>query len=533
MSAHTGLRPLLRLALRRDRLVAPAWVLSLGLLVVSGAATVAGLYDTPESRAGLAAGMATNASLRALYGPMFDPTSVGGLTAWRFSCFTATLAGLMAVLLVVRHTRDEEESGRLELLSAGAVGRRAPLAAGLASAAVAAAALGALVSVGLVVQGQPGAGALAMGASFTLTALVFAAVAAVAAQLTETGRAARSLAGGVLAVAFLLRAVGDAAVDGGPSWPVWLSPLGWAEQVRPFAGERWAVLLLPAALTIALVSLAYALVERRDLESGLLPSRPGRPRAADWLAGPSALAWRLQRGTLMGWGVGLAVAGLAFGAVSYGASDLVRDNEALADAFRRMGGAQRMDDAVLGSTLSLVAMLTAVYAVQAVLRMRSEETGDRAEPVLAGPVGRLRWAAGHLACAAGGSLVLLLAAGASMGLGYGAAAGDIGRHTWRLLTAALVLAPGVWFVASVAALLFGARPRLTSASWGLVGAFLLLGLYGPMLDLPQPVLDLSPFTHLPKVPAEEAAAAPLLALAVGAAVLTAAGLAAFRRRDVG
>ena len=86
-------------------------------------------------------------------------------------------------------------------------------------------------------------------------------------------------------------------------------------------------------------------------------------------------------------------------------------------------------------------------------------------------------------------------------------------------------------VVAVTALL----PRWAGAlSWTLVMVAILLGpLFGAAtFQLPLWVQDLSPFTHIPKAPAAEITALPvvsLLAVAVGLAV---AGLVAFRRRNL-
>ena len=64
-------------------------------------------------------------------------------------------------------------------------------------------------------------------------------------------------------------------------------------------------------------------------------------------------------------------------------------------------------------------------------------------------------------------------------------------------------------------------------------AFLVLGPLGPLLQLEQWLMNLSPFVHLPAVPGEEVSAQPLVALVGVAAALGAAGLAGFRARDVG
>jgi len=61
---------------------------------------------------------------------------------------------------------------------------------------------------------------------------------------------------------------------------------------------------------------------------------------------------------------------------------------------------------------------------------------------------------------------------------------------------------------------------------------LFVTMFGQPLRLSRWLLDLSPFAHLPKLPAAGFTATPLAWLLATAAVLAAAGLAGFRRRDL-
>ncbi|MFF8380993.1 ABC transporter permease [Streptomyces sp. NPDC015661] len=515
-----GTGPLTRLALRRDRLMLPVWALVTGGMVASGAGSLEGLYGTAAERAEVAASMTANSSMRAMYGPVFGD-SLGGLVAWRFGTFGAVLAAVASLIVVVRHTREEEETGRQEMLSAGAVGRRAPLTAALLAALVMNTAIALVVTAGLA--GQGAAGALALGLAIGGTGMVFATAAALAAQFTESARLAKGLSAGVLGLAFTLRAAGDAGSADGGSVLTWISPIGWAEHVRAFSGERWWVLLLIVAAVLAQTAAAYALTARRDVGASFLATRPGP--AEGRLASAGALAWRLQRGTLLGWSLGFLLGGLVFGGMVEGAADIVGDNERAREIFERMGGQSALTDAFLATMVSLFGMLAALYAVGSVLRPGSEETSGRAEPLLAGALGRLRWAAGHLVIAFAGSALILALAGLGLALSYGHDLGPI-------LGAALVQLPAVWTLAGLAVLLWGAAPKAATAAWGVAGLCLALGWIGPALGLPQAVLDLSPFGHLPKLPGPEVTWAPVLALTALAAALTAAGLAGLRRRDV-
>jgi ABC-2 type transport system permease protein len=516
----TGTGTLLRFALRRDRLMVPVWVAVNALMVLSMPNSLKSLYDTPADRADLLHQMQTNSSLRALIGPVFDD-SLGALTAWRVGVYAGALAAVMSLIVVVRHTRDEEESGRQELVASGMVGRRASLTAALLTALVANAALALLVTAGLA--GQGATGALAFGLGIGGVGLVFATMAAIVAQLTESARLARGLTAAVLGAAFVLRAAGDSATDDGSSVLTWLSPLGWLENLRSFADERWWVLLLFLAAAALQGTAAYVLAGRRDVGMSFLPTRPGP--AAGRLASASALAWRLQRGSVLGWSIGFLLAGLVYGGMTDGVADFVGDNDNAREIFERMGGQSGITDAFLASMVGMLGLIAALYIVSSVLRLHGEETSGRAEPVLANAVGRLRWAAGHLVIAFGGAALIMLLAGLGFAVGHGKQAGPI-------LGACLVQVAAVWVVGGLTVLLHGLAPRAAVAAWGVAGAILLIGWVGPALDAPQVLLDLSPFGHLPKLPGGQMEWGPVLTLLLLAAAMTAAGLAGLRRRDL-
>ena len=126
---------------------------------------------------------------------------------------------------------------------------------------------------------------------------------------------------------------------------------------------------------------------------------------------PTALAWRLHRGTLAAWTAGFVAFGLLIGAVARTAADLFTGNQQLAEVLQRLGGKTDPADAYLATGYAVLGLAAAGYAVAAALRMRSEETGQRLEIVLAGAVPRARWTASHLLFALLGPAVVLAAAG--------------------------------------------------------------------------------------------------------------------------
>jgi ABC-2 type transport system permease protein len=529
----TGTAALAKLALRRDRIMLPAWVYVVVIGVASNAYTFAKLYKTASSRAALASSGESNPALLFLYGRL-NGDSVGALTAWRYGVWGALFAALMSVFLVVRHTRGDEETGRLELIGSARVGRQAPLASAIVVATEANVILTAALCVVLPVLGLPAAGSVALALAIGTCGLAFTGVSAVAAQLTAGARAARGLAIAALGVAFLARAVGDSAGASGPGWLTWVLPLGWTETLAPFAGERWWVLALPLALFAGGVWLSFALAARRDHGAGLFPERPGRPAASAALRDPFALAWRLQWPALAGWVAGYAVMFAVCGAAAKGIGQLAATSGALTKEFTRIGGQSAIVNAYLAALMLLGGLVAAAYGVSTLLRLHAEETRGTADPILAGPVGRARWGLSHLVVAFVGTTLLLAVAGLATGLGYGLAVGGAGAETARMLGAGLAQLPAAAVIIGVAVLAFGALPDgCVAVGWTAVGVAVALNIFGQALQLSHWALDVSPFTHVPKLPGGSVSATPLVALSVIALALCALGLSALRRRDIG
>ncbi len=525
-SVFTGTFGMLRLYLRRDRVVLPLWVLLLSLpLSTVYIGSIEKVYPGQAARAAFAATIMASPAQRALYGQIYND-SLGATGIWKAGMFHLLIA-VAVILTVIRHTRADEETGRAELIDSTAVGRYASLTAALLLSFGASVITGAIGAAGLLNTSVPQDGSLAFGAALACSGLVFTAVAAVAAQLSPSARFARGAAFGALATAFTLRAVGDA----GSGTLSWLSPLGWSLQVRPYAGDRWWVLLLHLTTTVLLTAVAYRLLASRDVGAGLIAERPGPANATPMLRGTLGLAWRLDRGALLLWTVGLCLYGLLIGSVVHGIGDELGGGTAQ-DIVERMGGTGALEQAFVAVAFCMLGMMAAAFAISLALRPYQEETSQRAEAVLSGAVGRSRWLAGHLAIALIGSAVAMLIAGTAAGLSYGVAAHDIGGKLSMVLATAAVQLPAVWLSAAVTVALFGLAPRFSPVAWGVLVGFVALYLIGSLSGFPQWLLDLEPFAHVPRVTGGAFTPFPVLWLLVIDAALISVGMAAFQHRDV-
>lgn len=528
-----GAGELAKLALRRDRIMLLAWIYALTAVAASGGYGLRAVYKTPANRATLAASIRSDPALLFLYGQLHG-SSLGAIIAWRYLAYAAIGAALMSTFLVVRHTRADEETGRLELVGSTAVGRHVPLVVAMLVASVANLVLFALTSTVLVVTGLQVAGAIAFGLAEVSCGLVFAAIAAVAAQISGTARGARGIAIALLGACFLVRGVGDSGGSHGLAWVSWLSPIGWAEIVRPFGELRWWVLALPAAAVLAAIGLAFALAARRDQGAGLIQPRPGPATAGQLLAGPASMSWRLQRGWMTGWAAGFLAGGLAIGVVTTSIGKLIGSSPAVDKAISKIGGQAGLTNAYLAACMSLLGLVAAAYAISVVLRLRSDEEAQRVETLLASRVSRLRWAGSHLMISVAGTAIVLMAGGVGVGFAFGVASSDLSTQLPSLIGAALGQLPAAAAVAGVGVAAFGLRPQWSAPiGWTALAVCGFIGVFGPALNLSQSVLDISPFTHAPKLPGGVVSATPLVWLSAAALALAVAGLVGLRQRDIG
>ena len=527
MKSLAGTRTMVRFILRRDRIVIPLYVLVFAAFVASQALGSKELYDTRAEREVYAATAGDNPALIALTGPAYRIDTVGGDTAWQVGGFGGAVVALASMILVGRHTRAEEQTGRGELLRASVLGRYAHPTAALIVVVAVNALLAAATAFALMYLHLPTAGSVAFGVSMGAVGIVFAAVGVVAAQITAYASTAYGLGGAALGISYGLRAAGDVG-DGTLSW---LSPIGWAQGMRPFADERWWPLFLFLGATVVLLTAGFALMGRRDQGAGLLAVRPGPPVASAGLARPAGFALRLRRGLLIGWTLGMFAGGLATGSMGGDVGDLVGDSDLAENLVGTTGGAGLVDS-FFASILLIMAMIGSAYAVQSALRMRSEEGSGRVEPLLATGISRWRWAGSQVLVTLAGAALVLAACGLGAGISHAIGSGDPGELS-RLLGAQLASLPAVWVVAGIAVALFGLAPRAASLAWIALGGCFFLGVLGPLLQLPDWTMDLSPFNHVPKVPSADLETAPLIRLTAIAAALVILGLAGFRRRDVG
>ncbi|KUI45835.1 ABC transporter [Mycobacterium sp. GA-1199] len=519
-NAWTGTADLLWLALRRDRVRLGVWVGVLTMLMAYAPAAMELAYPQEAQRLTRVDLLKTPAGMM-MGGPMFgrNETDLGAMIANEMMLTLIVAASILAILTMIRHTRGEEESGAAELVLSSVVGRHARTAAALILVGAVNAVLAVTMTLAMAASGFSLIDTAAMCLGVTGVAMLFGSVAAVTAQMWRQARTASGAAMAVLAVATVVRGIGD-VIDNSGSALSWFSPIAWAQQMRAFVDLRWWPFALLISLTVALIALAAVLEGRRQYDDGVIPSTGEHPDARA-IRGVLGLHLTLQRGQTVGWTIGLFLAGLAFGSMTKSLLDAAESNEVI-----RLMMAQQGADGVYTTMTQFLAAAASAYVVAAVLRVHTDEGNGLGEAVLAGSVSRWRWLTTAVVSAVLGSVVLMLLAGLGNGLGAGVTVGEPAT-VLRLTLAGVAFVPALAVMAGVAALAVAVRRPVLG--WVAV-AFVVTALYlGPLLRLPQWLIDLSPIGRT-TAPIDYPVTT-ITILAVVATVLTWVAGLLYRRRD--
>ena len=519
-SRWTGTAHLVRLALRRDRVRLTVWISVLTAMMLYTPNALELAYPDEAQRRTRVQLLQTPAGIM-MGGPMFggNETDLGAMMANELMLTLIVATSILAILTVIRHTRAEEEGGTAELVLASPVGRYARTTAALLVVGAVNAVIAVTMTAAMAASGFAVADTAAMCIGVTAVATVFGAVAAVTAQLWRVARTASGAAMALLALAALIRGVGD-VIDHSGSALSWFSPIAWAQQMRAFVDLRWWPLALLLVVTVLLVALAAVLEARRQYDDGILATSGERPGAKP-IRGVIGLHLVLQRGSLIGWTVGLFLAGLAFGSMTKSLRDAAQTNELIA----RMLAAQG-NDGIYTTMSQFLAAVAAAYVTTAVLRVYADEQAGLGESVLAGAVSRWSWLVGAVVTAVLGGAVSMFFAGLGNGLGAGLTMGEP-QTVVRLTLAGLGYVPALAVMAAVAALAVALRRPWIA--W-LAVTFVITALYlGALLRLPQWLIDLSPVGQT-TVPTDVPVGALAVMVAVAALITLLAG-SVYRRRD--
>lgn len=523
---------------RRDWLQIVLWSVGTALLAYASFVGVSDAYGTEQDRTSLLAAALANPVIL-LFRGLPSGTGEGAFMVFLIFPWLAMLAAFMSTFLAVRHTRGDEEAGRAELVASTPAARTLPFVATavhgiLANLLLAALTAGAFLAVGLDTEGS-----LLAGAAAGAVGVTFLGVGLFAAQLMRTSRGANAVSVRLLVATFVIAGVGNAI--GTPSddltrmessWLTWLSPFGWGENTRALDENLWWPAFLCAGVGLVLAAVSGVLVSARDLGGSFIAERAGRVGASAALSSPLGLVWRLTRGAVLGWTVGGFIVGVLSTSLASIVQEVGASNPAVEQILQQISGEGSIEQGTVATFFTMLGVLAACCAVQIVCRARQEEVHGTAEPVLAAPVGRVRWLSGYLVVAFGGIALVIAAAigGAALGI-----AGQDGE--WDLMRDVVVTGAGQVAAASVflvvTALVFVLAPRLTIAlGWALVLLGMTLGLFGPLFQFPDWLVHASPIAVTPLVDGDDIDVRGLWWLVAATGAGAAVSLTLMRRREL-
>jgi ABC-2 type transport system permease protein len=492
-------------------------------------ATYTSAYPTLSSRLPLVDGFAHNKAVVLFYGKAYDLLTAGGYSAWRTGGTLALLAAVFGLFAAVRAMRTEEDSGRTELVLAGPVGRRTVLASSLLVIAAGIAVLWLAEFAGLMLAGLPAGASAYLALATASVALVFAGVGALISQLAPTRRGALQSGLAVFAIAFLLRVIAD--TSGGGQWLRWATPLGWAEELRPFTGAQPLVLLLPLAVSTALLAAAASIAAGRDIGAGLLSARDSAAPRLQLLSSPTAHALRQERASLTTWISSVSAFGLIIGIVSQSINPSVISGRLQTQLEKFGTGSVVTPSDYVALAFIFFVLVTSLFACSQLAAGRREEEQERLETLFAQPVGRRQWLLGRLGLAVAGAVAISLTAGAATWLGAQAEAVNLSFTS--LLEAGGNCLPVSLLFLGLATLAYALVPRASSGiAYGLVTIAFLWYLFGSLVGVPRWVVAATPFAHVAAVPVQSFRAAAAAIMTATGLLAAAAGVAWFERRDV-
>lgn len=522
---------LTRFIIRRDRIRIPIWIIALSAITCLVAISFSTLYVSEQDRQVIAQTM-MNPAMTAMVGISYglDNYTFGAMIAHQMLLMTAIVIGIMNILLVARHTRADEEEGRIEIIRSLPAGRLSNLSATTVVVFGTNVLLTLIIGFGLYALGIESMdleGSLLYGASLGAIGIFFAAITGLFAQLSESSRGAVGLSFALLGIAYIMRAVGDI----GNHTLSWFSPFGWISQAKAYVHNTWWPIVLTLGVTLIIVIFALFLNVIRDLEAGFIPSKPGKKHASKFLQSPLGLSLRLQRTGIIAWAVGMFILGASYGSVLGDTDSFLADNGVLKDLITPVAG-YSLTEVFITMIMSVLAMVCTIPAILNVFKLKSEEKKNHAEHLLGRAVSRPRLMGSYFIVSIVAGFIMLSLTALGMGIvGVSVIEGG-GITLGTFYGAAIVYLPAMWIMIGIAVLLVGIAPNFTNLVWLYLGYSFIVVYLGGLFQFPEWLTKLSPFGHISQYPVDQMEWWKALVLTVIAIAIMIVGFVGYRRRDI-
>ena len=525
---------LVKFTLRRERLNLFIWIICIALLSVAVAAAFPNLFSSEYERQHMAEMMQSPAMV-AMLGPAYgaDNYTSGAMMSNMMLLFTVIGVAIMNIFLVVKHTRRDEEEGRVEVVRSLPVGRISNLASTIIVSVIANWLITLVVGFGLAslrIESMDLHGSLLYGAVLGVSGMFFASITAIFAQLTSTSRGALGYSFTFLGLSYLIQA-------GGASQEIltYISPLGFVLKTQAYVSNYWWPLLVLKLVIFVILIIAFILNEVRDLGEGMIHAKPGRKNASIFLKGTFGLSVRLVRNIFIGWIIGLMLLGMSYGSVMGDLESFMSTNDFFQQMLDATQGPELVEQFVT-MIISIMAIVATVPVLIVLLKVRSEEKKGRNEIVLSKKVSKTKLLGGYFALSIIGSVVMLFSVVFGLWVASYAAMQNADPITFiQIIKSGAVYLPAMWVMIGIAMMLIAYFPRRTSVIWGYLGLsfFLtyLLRIMAAYLNLPEWLPRITPFGNVPQIPTQEMNWTNIVVLTCIAAVTICVGFIQYKKRD--
>ncbi|MCL2461469.1 MAG: ABC transporter permease [Defluviitaleaceae bacterium] len=526
---------LTRFILRRERVVSVVWIVIIAAMCLIVPLAFSQIYSDASGLAAIGT-MMSSPSMVAMAGPYYSASlpnlTIGSFNAGMMLLYSAMAVAVMNIFLVVRHSRRDEERGRLEVVRSLPVGRLSNITSVMAVAFIMNLIISLVVGFGMAALRVDGIGlqdGLVFGFAMGVCGLFFAAATALISQIFSSSRSAIGVSFVVLAVAYILRAYGDVSSEAAAR----ISPLGLILRVQASVNDYWWPIVALLIVSIIVAAIAFYLNSLRDMDQGFISAKPGRAEASRALQSPLGFALRLERGTLIGWAAVMFILGIMYGSIMASLPQFMNSSDMIKQLFAITStDTTQAAHMFTAKMLSMYAIVSVIPALIVLFKLRGEETRDRLEQIYARPVSRTRMMGVFYGISAvTGVVMLLLYAVGYYAAGYATAPElvDFGQ----IMKGSLVYIPALLCTCGLAAFILGLIPRLQIVNWIYLGITFLLVYMGDILLKDYPgAKKISPFGNIPLVGIDQVKAWVLILLVVIAAALAAAGFVFYRRRDL-
>ncbi len=520
---------LIRFIFKRDKVSLTIWILSIVSFAVLFVPVLAE-YLTDNSGNSIMAEMMKNPAMVAMVGPYYggDTFTFGASYVSMMMVFSVMIAGVMNVFLISRHTLQDEELGRFEILRSLPIGRISNLAAALITAAISDTILSLISGVGMYLIREDDMtfkGCMIFGASLGVVGIFFASATALFCQCTSNNRTALGLSMFLLFTLYIMRGIGDVSFE----ILSLISPLGLVLRTKCFVKDLWYPVFIILGISAVLSILAMYLAVKRDLGSGLFPEKAGKRHAAKYLSSPYGLALKLLKSSIVTWVVVIFVLSAMYGSVFGEFDSFLASNEMLKAIFSANPD-YSMAEQFISLLMAIMSMIVTIPVIAFINRVSSEEKHGFSENVLCRSVSRGSQLMAYFLPSFVSSIVLQLISAFGF-WSVGSMAVDNIPDLQTFVISAVSYLPAIWFMLGISFMMITYLPSMTSVPYYYLGYSAISIYIGTVANFPEWLKKLTPFGYVSQYPIEEIKMLPLIILTLIFVTFVMIGFYGYRKRD--